>query len=56
MYTDAEWPGGQVNGWDGRAHFADIPQVIVNGFVPSGIAGILDEHRDEQEEESNLEC
>ena len=37
-------------------YFADNPQIIiVNGFVRAGIAGALDGHRDEQEEQESDE-
>ena len=36
-------------------YFAENPQITVNGFVRTGIAGALDAHQDEQEEQESDE-
>ncbi len=45
-------------------YFADNPQIVVNGFMRTGIAGVLDGHQDEQkgreseenETENDFDC
>jgi hypothetical protein len=36
-------------------YFADNPQIVVNGFMRTGIVGALDGHQDEQEGQESEE-